>query len=78
MDQQTSLMNFVANLPDERLYSKVNYISTGGYPHERVLWETMVHLVNHGTQHKTEAAEILTCLDDSPCDIDLIVYLEDK
>ena len=76
-DEEPRLMKFVVNLTDERLYSKIKYISTEGYPHERVLWEAMAHLVNHGTQHKTEAAAILTGMDHSPGDIDLIVYLNE-
>jgi uncharacterized damage-inducible protein DinB len=76
-DEETRLMKFVANLTDERLYSKFRYISTEGYPYERVLWEAMAHLVNHGTQHKTEAAAILTGIGHSPGDIDLIVYLNE-
>ena len=74
-DEELRLTQFVTNLTEERLYSKIKYISTEGYPHERVLWETMAHLVNHGTQHKTEAAAILTGIGHSPGDIDLIVYL---
>lgn len=42
-------MNFVVNLTDERLYSTVKYVSTEGYPHERALWECMMHLINHAS-----------------------------
>ena len=76
-EEESNLMNFVANLSDESLYSNIQYISTEGYPHERVLWECMAHLVNHGTQHKTEAAAILTGFGHSPGDIDLIMYLNE-
>jgi uncharacterized damage-inducible protein DinB len=76
-DEASPLMDFVANVTEERLYSKITYISTEGNPHERILWECMLHLVNHGTQHKTEAAAILTNLGYSPGDIDLIVYLNE-
>jgi uncharacterized damage-inducible protein DinB len=39
------------------------------------LWQAMAHLVNHGTQHKTEAAAMLTDFGQSPGDIDMILYL---
>ena len=76
-EEESKLMNFVANLTEEKLSSIINYVSTEGFPHERVLWECMAHLVNHGTQHKTEAAAILTDFGHSPGDIDLIVYLNE-
>jgi uncharacterized damage-inducible protein DinB len=74
-DEEPQLMKFVENLNEESFYTNIKYTSTEGYPHERVLWECMAHLVNHGTQHKTEAAAILTGFGYSPGDIDLIVYL---
>jgi uncharacterized damage-inducible protein DinB len=72
--EEGKLMKFVEGLTDERLYTRFKYTSTEGQPHERVLWEAMAHLVNHGTQHKTEAAAILTGFGHSPGDIDLILY----
>jgi uncharacterized damage-inducible protein DinB len=37
----------------------------------------MAHLVNHGTQHRTEAAALLTDFGHSPGDIDLIYFLDE-
>jgi uncharacterized damage-inducible protein DinB len=76
-DEDAALMEFVADLTDERLQSELEYTSTEGGRHKRVLWETMAHLVNHGTQHRAEAAAMLTGLGHSPGDIDLIVYLNE-
>jgi uncharacterized damage-inducible protein DinB len=74
-EEENLLMAFVDGLTDERLNSKFRYTSTEGIPHERILWQAMAHLVNHDTQHKTEAAAMLTDFGQSPGDIDLILYL---
>jgi uncharacterized damage-inducible protein DinB len=37
----------------------------------------MAHLVNHGTQHRSEAAAMLTEYGYSPGDIDFIIYLRE-
>ncbi len=48
------------------------------YVHNGVgVWQMLTHLVNHGTQHRSEAALLLTQAGRSPGELDLIVYLED-
>ena len=74
-EEEKLLMTFVENVSEERLNSKFSYKATDGTPHERILWQAMAHLVNHGTQHKTEAAAMLTGFGQSPGDIDMILYL---
>jgi len=74
-EEEKLLMAFVENVTEERLNSKFSYKATDGTPHERILWQAMAHLVNHGTQHKTEAAALLTDFSQSPGDIDMILYL---
>ena len=37
----------------------------------------LTHLLNHGTQHRSEAAALLTQAGRSPGELDLIVYLEE-
>ena len=74
-EEESLLMTFVGNLTEDRLNSTFEYTSTEGKPYTRVLWQAMAHVVNHGTQHKTEAAAILTGFGHSPGDIDLIWYL---
>ena len=47
--------------------------------HEGVpVWQMLVHVVNHGTQHRAEAAAILTAEGRSPGELDLINYAEDR
>jgi uncharacterized damage-inducible protein DinB len=74
-EEENLLMAFVNNLTDELLNKVVAYKDTKGIPHERILWQMMAHVVNHGTQHKTEAAAILTGFGHSPGDIDMIYFL---
>jgi uncharacterized damage-inducible protein DinB len=73
--EENLLMAFVQDLTDEHLSKVISYRTTDGTPKERILWQMMAHLVNHGTQHKTEAAAILTGFGQSPGDIDMIYFL---
>ena len=49
------------------------------YVYEGVpVWQMLVHVVNHGTQHRTEAAALLTAEGRSPGQLDLIDYAEER
>jgi uncharacterized damage-inducible protein DinB len=41
------------------------------------VWQMLVHVVNHGTQHRSEAAALLTAEGKSPGELDLINYAEE-
>ena len=76
LEEETRLMNFVDHVTDEQLGNTFSYKNTSGKPLTKTLWHAMAHLVNHGTQHRTEAAALLTDFGCSPGDIDLIYFLE--
>jgi uncharacterized damage-inducible protein DinB len=48
------------------------------YVHEGVpIWQMLAHVVNHGTQHRSEAAALLTEAGHSPGDLDMIFYVDE-
>ena len=77
VQEEKLLMDFVDGLKEEKLDNTFNYNTTEGEPLQRILWQAMAHVVNHGTQHRSEAAAMLTELGYSPGDIDLMLFLRE-
>lgn len=69
---------YLASLSDDDLPGLVRYTAYEGTVRERLLWHTLWHLVNHGTQHRSEAAAILTGYGCSPGDLDFTVFLNEQ
>ena len=73
--EQQGMRKFIAGLRDEDLAGTVSYTTTRGQAMSDVLGSLMLHVVNHGTQHRSEAAALLTALGRSPGELDLIGFL---
>jgi uncharacterized damage-inducible protein DinB len=71
MDLRSS---YLASLSDGDLLGTIRYRNTKGRSFERILWHILAHVVNHGTQHRSEAAMALTEYGASPGALDMITF----
>ena len=76
-EERTNLLDYIKALSESDLDRIVSYKNTKGEEAKNKLWHILVHVVNHGTQHRSEIAEMLTRYGHSPGDIDFIIYLRD-
>lgn len=67
---------FVSALDDTRLAAVVEYTNFQGETWAYPLWQQMIHQVNHATQHRSEAAVLLTQLGHSPGWLDLLYFVD--
>jgi uncharacterized damage-inducible protein DinB len=77
-EEEAALRGYVNGLSDADLPRVIDYRNTSGKPLRRVLWQILLHVVNHGTQHRGEIALYLTSFGHSPGDIDLSVYYTER
>lgn len=75
--EQQEMWTYIDTLTDEKLNGVLRYTLPGGIVRERVLWHCLLHVVNHGTQHRSEAAVLLTHYGQSPGELDFTVFLNE-
>ncbi len=71
------LWAFLNGLTDEDIEAVLNY-ERNGETRAGKLWHFLAHVVNHGTQHRSECAALLTGLGASPGDMDLTMFLNSR
>lgn len=73
-EHHQELEAFMGGLTNEDLNAPLSYRNTEGKGYTLPLWEQMVHVVNHGTHHRSELADMLTRGGYAPEPTDLIRY----
>jgi uncharacterized damage-inducible protein DinB len=56
----------------------IAYRTLDGQPAAYPLWPMVVHMINHGTHHRAEAASMLTALGVPPKSLDYIAFVRER
>lgn len=72
--EEKAMRDYLATLTDSDMDGIVRYEGGEGV-RERILWQCLVHMINHGTQHRSECAAMLTSLGHSPGNLDFSIYV---
>ena len=75
---EAATSEYVASLRASDLGRVVSYVNFQGERWAYPLWQQLLHQVNHATQHRSEAALLLTRLGYSPGWLDLLVYVDEQ
>jgi uncharacterized damage-inducible protein DinB len=65
---------YIVGLNEADLARNFTYVNSQDEAWSYLRWEAMIHQVNHATQHRSEAALLMTRYGCSPGDLDLLIY----
>jgi uncharacterized damage-inducible protein DinB len=77
MIEQREMWAYLDTLTEETLNSTIRYVIPGTV-RERVVWQILLDLIIHATQHRSEAAALLTSYGQSPGDFDFIMFQNER
>ncbi len=75
---ENATSTYIASLREPDLARVVSYVNFQGETWAYPLWQQLLHQVNHATQHRSEAALLLTRLGYSPGWLDFLVYVDQQ
>ena len=77
-EEKPQMRAYLLTLRDADLSDRFSYHTAKGRVISSTRWHTMAHMINHGTQHRSELALLLTELGCSPGNIDLNVFVSER
>ena len=75
--EQREMQAYLHTLTEETLNSTIRYVIPGAV-RQRVVWHVLVDLIIHATQHRSEAAALLTTYGHSPGDFDFTLFMSER
>ncbi len=76
--EEKDMRTYIDSLEEADLNRVISYKNEEGVLRKRIVWQVMFHVINHGMQHRSEAANLLTVYGQSPGDIDFTIYLNER
>lgn len=73
--EDEQLIEYIGSLTPTDLSGTVTYRWPQARPRTRPLWQIILHIVNHGTHHRSEIGRYLASLGHSPGDLDFMRYI---
>lgn len=77
MIEQQEMWAYLHTLTEETLNSTIRYVIPGAM-RERVVWHILLDVIIHATQHRSEAAALLTGYGQSPGDFDFTIFMSER
>ncbi len=75
--EKAATFEWLSTLSDHDLDGMFRFATNDGKYRERVLWHGLYHVVDHGTQHRSEIAELLTGFGHSPGDMYFMRFMRE-
>jgi uncharacterized damage-inducible protein DinB len=76
--QEQEMRIFLTSIQEEDLNRRIEGVTDDGTSYVDPVWHSMLHVLFHGAQHRSEAAEILTEYGFSPGELDFFVFLRQR
>jgi len=73
--EQQEMRSYLDRMTEETLNSTIRYVIPGAV-RKRVVWHILLEVIIHATQHRSEAATLLTSYGQSPGDLDFLPFPE--
>jgi uncharacterized damage-inducible protein DinB len=77
MIEQREMRAYLDTLTEERLNGTIRYVIPGAR-RERAVWHILLDVIIHATQHRSEAAVLLTDYGQSPGDFDFTMFPNER